>query len=593
MPPTRLQQKLKMITQNKDIILTKLVFPQKFADCRELYFKGENFKIENNKILCHKGDKFSTESYFNSFTYSKWAGFTKINDVYLNIISQGEYFITIKATYIQNDELQTVKIAELNVKENNFTYLIPDSYKDSVISWEITAISDNLTISDAFYTTKLMPGTLNKVSFSIGICTYKREKNVSELINELQNAYFNENSVLFNKIDIHVADNGQTLDSSKFNSDCVHIYKNKNLGGSGGFTRCLIESLNSEKKYSHFIFMDDDIELNITSLELNYTFLSLLKDEYKQSCIGGALFSTDEPLMQFENGARWNNGFDFNKRGLYMDSFFNVVKNEEIVPLDYNAWCYCCIPFNAVNSNNLPLPFFLHYDDVEYGIRNKFNIITLNGINVWHPFRRELANPTDAYYNIRNRLFFMSIYQPELVKDTLKKHYRYCLNELFKYHYDTCINSAKGLIDFYKGFKFFLNKKDCGFNSKLLKNSTWTDANYDFKNYEESKGNVNINGKKKKLKLFLQQYFFNTNKKLFIYDNNGINDCINSKCIVVLNRKWNKEIVYKRNIFLFIRGCFMLYKTKMLIKIFRNNKSAYCNTINSLKTKHFWNNILK
>jgi len=40
----------------------------------------------------------------------------------------------------------------------------------------------------------------------------------------------------------------------------VQLIPNKNVGGSGGFARGLVEAL-QENTYSHFLFMDDDIEL--------------------------------------------------------------------------------------------------------------------------------------------------------------------------------------------------------------------------------------------------------------------------------------------------------------------------------------------
>ena len=42
-------------------------------------------------------------------------------------------------------------------------------------------------------------------------------------------------------------------------------------------------------------------------------------------------------------------------------------------------------------------------DDVEYGLRNNLPIITLNGINVWHLYKKALVNAKNDYYDIRNR----------------------------------------------------------------------------------------------------------------------------------------------------------------------------------------------
>ena len=40
---------------------------------------------------------------------------------------------------------------------------------------------------------------------------------------------------------------------------------------------------------------------------------------------------------------------------------------------------------DVVTRDNLPIPLFLHHDDIEYGIRNQAHgIAFLNGIGVWH-----------------------------------------------------------------------------------------------------------------------------------------------------------------------------------------------------------------
>ena len=61
---------------------------------------------------------------------------------------------------------------------------------------------------------------------------------------------------------VFVSDNGNSLN---YNTDSNHIkvYSNKNYGGAGGFTRCLIEAMNNDMaQYTHFIFMDDDVVLD-------------------------------------------------------------------------------------------------------------------------------------------------------------------------------------------------------------------------------------------------------------------------------------------------------------------------------------------
>ena len=88
---------------------------------------------------------------------------------------------------------------------------------------------------------------------------------------------------------MRVVDNGRTLDTEKYNSEYVHIYPNQNVGGAGGFTRGIIESMDAEKKPTHIILMDDDVKILPESLIRTYSLLAIMKDEYDSHFISGAM----------------------------------------------------------------------------------------------------------------------------------------------------------------------------------------------------------------------------------------------------------------------------------------------------------------
>ena len=51
----------------------------------------------------------------------------------------------------------------------------------------------------------------------------------------------------------------------------------------------------------------------------------------------------------------------------------------------YGAWWCCCYHMNAITKENLPLPIFVHHDDIQFGLKQMDRgIVFLNGINVWH-----------------------------------------------------------------------------------------------------------------------------------------------------------------------------------------------------------------
>ena len=56
------------------------------------------------------------------------------------------------------------------------------------------------------------------------------------------------------------------------------------------------------------------------------------------------------------------------------------------------------------------LPFFIHCDDAEYGLRHGGRPIVINGIQVWHETFEKRQTPLILYYDTRNSLFVNQIY---------------------------------------------------------------------------------------------------------------------------------------------------------------------------------------
>ena len=75
---------------------------------------------------------------------------------------------------------------------------------------------------------------------------------------------------------------------------------------------------------------------------------------------------------------------------------------------EYSGWWFACYPMSFVREN-LPLPFFLHCDDVEYGLRWGQPPLVLNGIQVWHQAAEHRRSPMVSYYDLRNTMIVNSI----------------------------------------------------------------------------------------------------------------------------------------------------------------------------------------
>ena len=200
---------------------------------------------------------------------------------------------------------------------------------------------------------------------------------------------------LYDHVEVFVADNGRTLAVEELQTPQVHIYPNRNVGGAGGFTRDLIEMMQNNDIYriTHVLLMDDDIVIEPEALVKTYMLLSLLKEEYLDTFVGGAMLRLDRQYIQVESGAVWNAGhLDPLKMNLDLRQCEACLYNETEEFSEYNAWWYCCFPIDIVTPENLPLPIFIRGDDLEYGLRNMKHLILMNGRSEEHT--SELQSPS-------------------------------------------------------------------------------------------------------------------------------------------------------------------------------------------------------
>jgi hypothetical protein len=119
---------------------------------------------------------------------------------------------------------------------------------------------------------------------------------------------------------------------------------------------------------------------------------------------------------------------------------------------DYSAWTCCCIPSETIKTAGLPLPLFLKYDDVEYGLRMKNRFIFVPGISVWHPTYGEYSL-TNQYYDSRNRLIISSC-SSGIDENVIRSVTESIYSEISSYRYDRAEEMLKGIEDFLKGPEF-------------------------------------------------------------------------------------------------------------------------------------------
>lgn len=448
-----------------NLILQNIIFPNHtICDEIELYYRNltGTIELQKNQLIMRTGSKMNFFTYFNAFSASKWQKYTTAGEIMLALTCCGKGTITLCQATMKGDDLikKDLKSYPVNVtKPRELSLCFGDvTVPENTIYYIEVESLENLKIYGGFYYCNQSQPEIT-VNLAIGICTYRREEFVRKTLQSIQDAFLSQpGSILYQHLQVFVSDNGNTLPLSTLNSDKIHIVYNRNVGGSGGFGRCMLETMHAMEQYhfTHILLMDDDIKLEPETLFRTYMFLSMIRSQYQNYILAGALLRMDIPYIQHANGELWGKGrIKLTKAGYDLRQDYMLVKNEEELPMEYGGWWYCCIPIHATTDPIFPLPIFIHRDDIEHGLRYHGHLLTLNGIGVWHDAFDHRRSSSMEYYDTRNALICNAIHFPEISTGaaawSVCKH---LLGLLLRYRYEDQLLMIKAVEDFCKGVDF-------------------------------------------------------------------------------------------------------------------------------------------
>ena len=314
---------------------------------------------------------------------------------------------------------------------------------------------------------------MNRVSIAVNICTYKREKYIKKITDKIEVSLFCRNDVksrYFGFLQVYIIDNGCELEES--DSEFIHLIHNPrgNVGGSGGYQYGIEVIRNAEKDFTHVVFMDDDVEFDISCFYKLFDFLQMVDKENADRPVAGRMFRMDNRQIQYTAAEIWNAG---NIRHVGLNKSIEEIQKEPDVEwnsgAEYGGWWFCCFPYEFVRENDV-LPFFIHCDDVEYGLRCGRPPIIIKGVQVWHETFEHRQTPIMLYYDTRNPLFVNEVYgldeDRQAVLDKWKQKISlYHVNKDFISEYYV----IKAMDDYLKGLPWLYKVDPARNHSKLQK----------------------------------------------------------------------------------------------------------------------------
>lgn len=428
------------------------------------------FDEENGEWLLYGEGIYDFATYFNALSVQKLSRYCGATSFLLHIELKGAAasIRQVKGTSFSNEpEIVDVPAVSLEASDAWHSADIDLVVDDDAVIMGFQLVSEGpVYIRNGYYDVEA-EHELNDVELALATTTFKKESYILRNINLIKDEIVDSDEHIAGHFQMHVVDNGRTLDAEALTQRCITIHPNDNAGGAGGFARGMIESMEQDTPATHVLLMDDDVEVSPESIKRTYNLLRLVNEEYRESFVSGAMLDYRLVEEQCEDVASFAGGScKAIKPHLRMTSFRDLVFNEDSRPTEeqreklYAAWWYCCIPVETIKKNGLPLPIFVRYDDVEYGIRSKpKHIMSMNGIGIWHlDFQARYNSAVERYQTVRNGFIGQATTGLSTDEGIFGYMYDALQIELKKFSYESAELILDGFEDYLKGPSFIMER---------------------------------------------------------------------------------------------------------------------------------------
>ena len=425
---------------------------------------------QKNSWLLDGLGTFDFTTFFNGLSVIKYDAYTSAVGYTLHLELKGRASVWQTCAGIfdftprREGSSHAIKEAGWQVVEIPLRYERADAICGFVIETE-----GPVEIRNSYYAASVPEDSIRPVELALSTTTFKKEAYITHNIELVRDKILGSDEDIARHFRMFVVDNGRMLDAKALSGEGITVFPNRNVGGSGGFAYGMIKALETNE-VTHILLMDDDVEVSPESIKRTYQLLTILNEEYQEAFVSGAMMNADEPDLHWEDiGFMTASGAcQSYKPVLRMSILRDCLTSETYHPAtevfddlqqQYAAWWYCCIPISTIRKNGLPLPVFVRFDDVEYGLRSKPKIITLNGICIWHDaFYMRYNAGVERYQTARNGILAQSVTGIAPYTDFTIEIKEYITTELLKFNYADAELVCQGFEDYLKGPGFFMQK---------------------------------------------------------------------------------------------------------------------------------------
>lgn len=582
-------------------VIQHLVMPSLAFDApEEMYVRMRNDNVRANlsegRLQFDANGRVSFDTFFNSITIDIWKTHTKVIDLQLHLRGSGRFMVRFGLNRIGHAHRWLAEhFITLNPDQDA---LIPvDSWpilKNGMLYFSLEAMEPGSIIAGHFAT---ITAPQRAVKLGIVITHFNRKQWVLPAITRIRNELLND-PLYKGRIELVVVDNSQNITAEE--AEGITLIPNKNLGGSGGFTRGLLH-LKDHGGFTHCLFMDDDASCEIESIRRAYNLIR--HNNTSELAISGSLLRETNPSILHEKGGSFiGGGWRPLKHGLDMRHLHDLLEAEnQRENIDYGAWWFFI--FDISYPKHFAFPFFVRGDDAQFGLQNNFNIVTLNGVGCWGEDFWLKEGPLTRYLSARATFVIDLCFSSMSLLSMIKVMTRWFTTSLFSQNYASARAVNLAILHFIKGPSFFMKNID---TSEIIKHITSfsssekmipmkkTDLIFAYPKNHESKLRktlrfITLNGillpsilyketpifQEKHFRAIYRQVFLR--KSIFYYS-----EPIGFGYVTKLNKK-----IFFTESFKFFALCLrFLFIYKKLLK-------EYKESIKSSTTEKFWRNIYK
>ncbi len=459
--------------------LARIILPRpgEPLDVRKLYIE----ESDTNARRAHAPTRTSLEigpesevsfaTYFNAFPASYWRRWSILESVVLRVELSGSARVDVyrsKATgaRITVGGASVVSTVEGEPAVAEFEIELAPFEDGGWIWFDITTDAKSTLHHAAWYAPMAAPG---RASVAVGIPTFNRPADCVSALAALTSDPLVDEVITA----VIVSDQGtsKAKDHPGFDEaaaalgDRLSIHNQPNLGGSGGYSRVMYEALKNTD-CEQILFMDDDIRIEPDSI---LRALALNRFAKVPTLVGGQMLNLQEPshlhvMGEMVDAANFmwtgavNTEYDHNfaKYPLNDEEEYRSRLLHRRIDVDFNGWWMCMIPRQVAEELGQPLPLFIKWDDVEYGLRageHGYPTVTLPGAAIWHMAWSDKDDAIDwqAYFHLRNRLVVAALHWDGDIKGLLASHLKATLKHLLCLEYSTGAIQNRALDDFLAG----------------------------------------------------------------------------------------------------------------------------------------------